>query len=98
MMIRVPRSTLAGSCPHQVDDLVEGRVVEPVDLVVEDRDLTGRDGVDVDEGPQDAVDEDGAALAHLGQLDVVGQSGGSGASLRTCLATEAAWSPIRSSS
>ena len=42
MMIRVPRSTLAGSCAHQLDDLVEGGVVEPVDLVVLDRDLAGR--------------------------------------------------------
>ena len=56
---------------HELDDLVEGRVVQPVDLVVLDGDLAGRDGVDVDERAQDAVDEDGAALGHLRQVDVV---------------------------
>ena len=41
MMIRVPALDVGRVLPHQLDDLVERRVVEPVDLVVLDRDLAG---------------------------------------------------------
>ena len=64
-MIRVPRSTLAGILSHQLDDLVEGGVVEPVDLVVLDRDLAGLDRVRVDQRSQDAVDQRRAARSAI---------------------------------
>ncbi len=71
MMIRVPRSTLAGVLAHELHDLVEGRVVQPVDLVVLDGDLAGGDGIDIDQGPQHAMDQDRRPLGHLGQVDVL---------------------------
>ena len=70
-MIRVPRSTLAGSCAHELDDGVERGVIEAVDLVVLDRDLARLDRIGFDEREEDAVDEDGRQLGHLGQMDVV---------------------------
>ena len=69
-MIRVPALDVGRVLPHQLDDLVEGGVVEPVDLVVLGRDLAGLDRVRFDQRPQDAVDEDRRALGHLGQVDV----------------------------
>ena len=56
---------------HQLDHLIEGFVVEPIDLVVQDGDLARRDRVDVDEGAQHAVDQDGRLLGHRRQIDVV---------------------------
>ena len=83
---------------HQLQHVVEDPVVEVVDLVVQGRDLAGRDHVDVDQRADDPLDQLGGALAQ----DAAGPrsclSGGWGASLRPCLATEPAWSPIRSSS
>ena len=38
-----------------------------------DRDLAGGDRVGVDQRAQDAVDQDGRALGHLGQLHVAGE-------------------------
>ncbi len=70
MTIRVPRSTLAGSARISSTTVVEGGVVQPVDLVVLDGDLAGLDRVRLDQRPQDAVDEDGRPLGHLGQVDV----------------------------
>ena len=70
MTIRVPRSTLPGSARISVDRRVERRVVQPVDLVVLDRDLAGADRVRLDQGAQDAVDEHGRPLGHLGQVDI----------------------------
>ena len=51
----------------------------------------------IDQRDQDAVDEDGRPFGHLREVDDCFKRG-SGASLMTALATDAAWSPIRSSS
>ena len=97
--MRVPAIDVGRILAHQLDGLVEGGVVEPIDLVV----LDGHSRVratasDIDERAQDAVDERRRTLGHLGQVDVAPRAAAQGASLRTCLATDAAWSPIRSSS
>ena len=64
-------------------------MVEVVDLVVAGGDRASRGLIDVDERPQDAADEDGgqARPSPAGRRSAL--SGGSGASLRTCLATDA---------
>ena len=69
-MIRVPRSTLSGSCAHQLDHLVERGVVQPIDLVVVHGDPARPIGIGVDERSKHAVDKLGAEFGHLGQMDV----------------------------
>ena len=52
---------------HQLDDLIERGVVQPIDLVVLDRDLARRDGIGVDQRTEDAVDQDAPSSAISGR-------------------------------
>ena len=67
----MPALDVVGVGPHELDDLGEGLVVQVVDLVVARGDLAGLDLVDVDQRPQDPVDQLRRELAHRGQVDVV---------------------------
>ena len=45
-------------------------MVEAIDLVVLDRDLACLDRIRFDQGTKDAVDQDGCALGHLGEMHI----------------------------
>ena len=87
-MIRVPALDVGRVGPHQLDDLVERRVVERVDLVVPGRHLAGLTASTSTRARRMPWTRTAATLAPSRAGRRSRLSGGSGASLRTCLATD----------